>query len=155
MSIRSAVNYRRQAAYLLAYLGRVAETEWSRFLRSRRLTTAEFSVLALLRAGSQTQRAVADAVQVDPRNMVATVAKLTRRRLIASTAVPTDGRAKLLALTTKGERLWEDIEVRLRPKRDAFLRPLAPAEVAELERLLLKLYEGLDPGRRSAGRVLS
>ncbi|HUX14214.1 MAG TPA: MarR family transcriptional regulator [Spirochaetia bacterium] len=121
----------------------MAESSWRRFLQVKGLTSAEFSVLAALRAKQGlTQRAVADSVGVDPRNVVATVARLTRRGLITHSPARRDGRAKTIALTARGLSRWETLELELRPKREAFFSPLTPTEMAELEHLLLKLHKG-------------
>lgn len=140
MSKTSAVNFAFHAGYLLAVVGRIAESAWARLLRCEDLTNAEFVVLAILEGGKRTQREVADAASVDPRNMVATVRRLTTAKLVSFNAVD-DGRAKLLTLTHLGRARLAKLESSLAPQREEFFSVLTVHERSELNRILLKLRD--------------
>jgi DNA-binding MarR family transcriptional regulator len=74
---------------------------------------------------------------------VGTVARLTRRGHVEAHTAQHDKRAKCLSLTEFGRRTWRQIEADLRHERNRFLSALSSAEIAELERLLSKLYASL------------
>jgi DNA-binding MarR family transcriptional regulator len=138
MSKTSGVNFTFHAGYLLAVVGRIAESAWAQFLRNEGLTNSEFTVLAILEGGHRTQREIADAASVDPRNMVATVRRLTKAKLVKANAAE-DGRAKLLALTHLGRARMAKLETSLAPQREKFFSTLTVHERSELTRILIKL----------------
>jgi DNA-binding MarR family transcriptional regulator len=145
--------FRHGAGFLLSRLGTLAERSWGAALHRVGLTQTEFVVLvALTDAGAMRQRELAAAAGMDPRNLVPVVAVLTRRRLIAVRPDPDDGRAKLLALSDAGAELLRELEVELRPERDAFFGALAPGEYARLCELLEAVHSELLAGRGDEAR---
>ncbi|HEY0188935.1 MAG TPA: MarR family transcriptional regulator [Cellulomonas sp.] len=101
---------------------RIAISSAARRIRSRRgaadLPDPQFNVLAiLLRQGSLTPGALADAEHVQPPSMTRTVNSLVELGFVAKSEHPTDGRQVVVSLTEAGEA-----EVReTRRRRDAWL----------------------------------
>ena len=62
----------------------------------------------LLQAGPSTQRAIADALEVSPRNVTGLVDGLVRTGFVRREPHPTDRRATLVHLTDQGARTGED-----------------------------------------------
>ena len=110
----------------MAALGRLAEASWAEFTARLGVTTAEFTVMATLadaRHGLM-QRELASRAGVDPRNMVATVKRLTDRGWVQATAHPGDGRAKLVTCTDQGRTDWAGVTGDLVRQRTAFFDAL-------------------------------
>lgn len=139
MNISGGVKYRQRASFLLATLGRRAEKEWATILAEHKITTAQFTVMAALAEGQQTQSQVSKAVAVDPRNIGLTVKKLTEVGWVQSRPNPEDGRSHLLSLTSEGQQWWGNLQPELRRRRKKFFYPLSSGELYQLEELLGKL----------------
>jgi len=143
------VNFFNHAGFLLATVGRMAESAWGSFVRSEGLTTAEFTVLAVLERGPKIQKDLARAAGVDRRNMVATVARLAAAALISERHGAGDRRTKSLALTPKGQARMTAVEQALVSRRAAFFGALNNAERNQLTRLLRKLRDAADKAESS------
>ncbi|MDO4631511.1 MAG: MarR family transcriptional regulator [Corynebacterium sp.] len=139
MSNTEGVKYRRHANFLLATLGRRVEHAWHSYLTSQNVTTAQFTIMVVLVDTELTQRELADAVEVDPRNVSATVKVLLDKGWIESRPSPTDRRARFLSATPRGLQWWETIQEQLSEQRKEFFAALDEEELRNLEGLLLRL----------------
>ncbi len=127
--------------FLLSRVGSVVDSAWGEALAEHGLSNAQYNVLAVLaELGRLRQGDLAKLVAVDPRNIVKTVAALTRRGLAAAEPSPTDARVKTLAITDAGRGMLDAFATGLTPYRSRLTRALSPAETTELTRLLGKLY---------------
>lgn len=115
-------------------------------LAERRLTRARAEVIWRLEAsGPVTQRELADALHVTPRNVTRFIDALEQADLVARGPHPDDRRASLLTLTPKGRK----VAAALSADHDAFASllfgDLEPAELetfaATFERILAKLKQ--------------
>lgn len=135
-------SFRSGVGFLLSRVARLAEREWALFLTRAGLSQAEFTVLSVLaELGPMRQREVAERAVVDPRNAVATVARLTGRDLVANTADPVDRRGKILAVTSTGEQVLTEAGGHLAAERGRFLAALSPTERDVLANLLGRVYQ--------------
>nr|WP_296071464.1 MarR family winged helix-turn-helix transcriptional regulator [uncultured Actinoplanes sp.] len=127
--------------FLLAQLGRLAQQRWTSWLAEAGLTQLELATLsALAQAGPARQRDAATMVGVDPRNAVATVARLVERGLVTATSSTRDERSKVLAVSPAGARRLEQLSGEVVARGTAFFEILSPQEYALLHRLLESLY---------------
>ena len=139
MNTSSKVKYRQGASFLLATLGRRAERAWAALLTEQGITTAQFTAMAALAEGERTQNEVAMVTAVDPRNIGATIKKLTTAGWVQARSNPADARSRLLCLTPAGQQWWHDVQPALRQGRDSFFQGLTHRELNALEDLLGKL----------------
>lgn len=139
MTKMDEVNYRRGAGFLLASLGRRAEREWHGYLTAHGVTTAQFTAVAALATGEQTQTQVADLTAVDPRNLSTTIKQLVAKGWVKSRPNPDDARSRLLSLTPTGIAWWDELQPGLSTERRRFFGTLTPDELATLEELLRRL----------------
>jgi DNA-binding MarR family transcriptional regulator len=128
------------AGYLLARVGSESRRRFVEALGSQDLTLAAYSVLMVLgSAGATTQRQLADAVGVDPRNLVPILDDLQARGLVFRDDHPADRRRHAVRLSAEGKSML----ARLRDVGAAaeleLLRPLDAAERKQLRALLRKL----------------
>lgn len=144
MNKHDAVKYRRGASFLLATLGRRAERAWHGYLSEVGVTTAQFTVMAVLAEGEKTQRELASAAAVDARNIGATVNTLVNAGRVQARPNPADGRGRILTLTPAGRTWWESLQPRLTDERSRFFAALTADEMTQLEALLHRLETGLE-----------
>ena len=85
------------------------------------------------------QKQLAKDIEVDPRNMVATINKLSDRGWIISLANETDGRSKIIDITVKGQNVLQNLYAHLLPMEERFLQNLTESEKNQLQMLLIKL----------------
>lgn len=137
--------FRRRTGFLLAALGRRAESSWTAFLRERSLSNAEFSALAVLSGESPGQGQLASYLAIDPRNAGALVRKLVQRGWAQAEPHPEDARRRVISLTSQGDGAWQAIQADLSAARRGFFDALDPDEQRELERLLNKLNDAQLP----------
>jgi DNA-binding MarR family transcriptional regulator len=128
------------AGYLLARVGSESRRRFVETLGSQELTLAAYSVLMILgSAGATTQRQLADAVGVDPRNLVPILDDLEARGLVVRDDHPVDRRRHAVRLTPAGKaKLARLGEVGAAAELE-LLRPLDAAERKQLHALLRKL----------------
>jgi MarR family transcriptional regulator, lower aerobic nicotinate degradation pathway regulator len=126
--------------YLLARAGSESRRRFVEALATQDLTLAAYSVLMILGGMTgATQRQLADAAGIDPRNIVPILDDLEERGFIVRDSHPADrrrhavrlspaGRAKLGRLRDVGARAEEEL-----------LKPLTAAERKQLHKLLGRL----------------
>ncbi len=137
------IAFHRNASFLLATLGRRAEHEWNRCLRSEGITTAQFTAMAVLVESQTSQRGLATVMGIDPRNAGAIVRQLHDHGWIRARSDPTDARVRLLTATDTGRRWWQTIQDDLAHERDRFFAPLTDHELATLQEILNRLNDHL------------
>lgn len=148
--MQDEVKYRRGASFLLATLGRRAERAWHGYLSEVGVTTAQFTVMAVLAEGEKTQRELASAAAVDARNIGVTVNTLVSAGRVQARPNPADGRGRILALTPTGRAWWEALQPRLADERSRFFAALTADEMTQLESLLHRLETGSKPSTSGA-----
>jgi DNA-binding MarR family transcriptional regulator len=126
--------------YLLARAGSESRRRFVEALATQDLTLAGYSVLMILGAvEGSTQRQLASAVGIDPRNLVPILDDLQSRRLITRDAHPVDRRRNAVKLSATGRAKLNRLrEVGARAEGE-LLEPLTPAERKQLQKLLTKL----------------
>lgn len=137
--------FEQGAGFLLSRLGAMAEREWGAAVRATGLRPTDHAVLAVVeeadaRGETVTQRQVAVRVGVDPRNVVATVARLRSRGLLASAPSADDGRARILHPTPLGRAALAELGRALDTGRAGFFGALDASEYATLCALLGRVY---------------
>ena len=102
-----------------------------------------YSVLALLHEQDrETQAEIAEALDLDPSQLVGILDSLEQRGVIARQRDPRDRRRHLVSLTTEGRRQLRTAIDRL---EDQLFAPLDPGDRARLHAMLLRLAEYHDP----------
>lgn len=84
-------------------------------------------------------RRIADHLHVSASNVTADVGKLVKARLLTKLPDPDDARAIKVALTSKGEKLIQDIAPALRAVNDRLFADMSSQEMATLDRLLRQI----------------
>lgn len=103
------------------------------------LSIPQWRLMAVLAEGGLTQQAIVARTAMDKVTVSRAATALVTRRLIGRTASDSDGRSHSLALTETGRRLHGEIAPLALAYEAALLTGLAPAEVAQMKRLLLRL----------------
>lgn len=103
------------------------------------LSIPQWRLMAVLAEGAMTPQAIVSRTAMDKVTVSRAAAGLVSRRLVEKVASPTDGRSHTLGLTEAGRRLHGEIAPLALAYEAAVLAGLAPAEVAQLKRLLLRL----------------
>lgn len=134
-------DFTRRAGFLLATVGRRADTAWTGFLQGHGVTNAEFAALSVLAGETLNQRALAERMAVDPRNAGTVLRRLTRRGWVSTQADPTDARCVRLSLTADGASALDAILEALPRERGSFFRAVSAEELLELERILNKVND--------------
>ncbi len=117
------------------------------------LSIPQWRLMAVLAEGGLTPQAIVARTAMDKVTVSRAANGLEGRRLVARTANAADGRSHSLALTETGRRLHGEIAPLALAYEAALLTGLAPAEVAQLKRLLQRLeaaaarLSGETPGR--------
>ncbi len=130
----------KSAGYLLARVGSESRRRFVEALGSQELTLAAYSVLMILgSAGATTQRQLADAAGVDPRNLVPILDDLEARGLVVRDDHPVDRRRHAVRLTPAGKAKLARLGQVGAAAELELLRPLDAAERKQLQALLRKL----------------
>jgi DNA-binding MarR family transcriptional regulator len=109
------------------------------------VTADQFVLLAALADGvSVTQRELARRTSSDPNTVRAMLLLLEERGLVARAPHPTDGRARTVTLTPKGERAYRALWAAGEPVRARLLAALGPGEPAALLDLLARVTRALE-----------
>jgi DNA-binding MarR family transcriptional regulator len=117
------------------------------------VTADQFVLLATLARGGEalTQRELARRMSSDPSTVRAMLVLLAARGLVERDSHPADARARTVALTAKGMRVFRRLWTAGEPIRAQMLGALQPGEAATLVRLLGRLAEALNAGCVPAG----
>src|SRR4051812_45984043 len=118
------------------------------------LRVRQYSVLVLAddSADGISQRDLAEALGLDPSQVVALVDELAAAGLVERRPSPTDRRAKLVAATAQGVRVRRRADAAAASGVQEQLGGLAPDEQGTLRKLLARVVRAGDP-REEAGRA--
>jgi MarR family transcriptional regulator, transcriptional regulator for hemolysin len=133
-------------SFLLITAGRLLRARFERVLVRAQLeiTPGEARALVLLGLlGSVRQNELATALSVEPMTLVGYLDRLEQHGLVRRQPDPSDGRAKLLAMTDSGRVLEKRIAKILAAERDRAFTDFDPAEVNVLKGLLQRLCRDL------------
>ncbi|VTR92899.1 family transcriptional regulator : Regulatory protein MarR OS=Planctomyces limnophilus (strain ATCC 43296 / DSM 3776 / IFAM 1008 / 290) GN=Plim_0707 PE=4 SV=1: MarR [Gemmata massiliana] len=141
MSTGSELPIALRAAYLA--LHRQSEAQFA----SHGVTADQFVLLATLARGGHalTQRELARRMSSDPSTVRAMLALLEPRGFVERSTHPTDARARTVALTAAGERMFRQLWTAGEPIRALMLDALEPGEAETLVRLLARVAGALNP----------
>lgn len=136
---------------LLAHLARVSQREAESSL-PQDLRTAHLMVLTLLRDhGATGQSGLAEALRLDPSNLVGLLNDLERRGMVVREHHPEDRRRHVVRIADRGVEELQLTEQRLAAAEDRVLGTLDSDERATLHCLLMRAAGGqLPPGACSA-----
>lgn len=130
---------------LLAHLARVGQREGESSL-SDDLRTAHLMLLTLLRDhGPTTQAGLAEALRLDPSNLVGLLNDLERRGMVIREHLPDDRRRHVVTIAEAGITELQSTEQRLAAVEDRLLAALDPEERATLHYLLMRAAGGQLP----------
>jgi DNA-binding MarR family transcriptional regulator len=108
------------------------------------VTADQFVLLAALAGGgARIQRDLARRAASDPNTVRAMLVLLERRGLVARGRHPTDGRARTVALTPEGRRVYERLWAESEPIRQQLLAAFRPDEVGALLGLLGRVRQAM------------
>jgi len=108
------------------------------------VTADQFVLLATLARGAAlTQRELAARMPSDPSTVRAMLVLLERRGLVTRNNHPTDGRARTVALTTRGRQKFQQVWKAGQSIRDQMVSSLSAREAAKLVMLLRRVTESL------------
>ena len=108
------------------------------------VTADQFVLLATLDRGTAlTQRELARRMSSDPSTVRAMLVLLEQSRLVERDAHPTDARARTVALTAAGKRVFGKLWAVGEPIRAGMLGALRPGEAEMLVGLLTRVAEAL------------
>ncbi len=134
-----------QSLALLAHLARVGQREAESSLPGG-LRTAHLMLLTLLRDhGATTQTGLAEALRLDPSNLVGLLNDLERRGMVMRQHHPDDRRRHIVTIADNGITELQDTEQRLTAAEDRVLGALDPEERATLHCLLMRAAGGQLP----------
>ncbi|MBP7705379.1 MAG: winged helix-turn-helix transcriptional regulator [Caulobacter sp.] len=103
------------------------------------LSIPQWRLMAVLAEETLTPQAIVARTAMDKVTVSRAAQGLVTRHLVARKASPSDGRSHTLGLTETGRRLYAEIAPLALAYEAALLAGLAPAEVAQLKRLLQRL----------------
>ena len=114
------------------------------------VTTDQFVVLSsLAEAGVLTQRELADWMACDQNTLRAMLLLLEKRGLVQRHAHPTDGRARLVSLTSEGEQLHQELWGQSEAFRQGLVDILGPDDTQVLLESLHRIAAALTPRKAS------
>jgi DNA-binding MarR family transcriptional regulator len=134
-----------------AYLALHRRTE-ARFA-AHGVTADQFVLLATLERGQAlTQRELARRMSSDPSTVRAMLVLLAKRGCVRRDFHPTDARARTVALTPLGKRIFRRLWSTGEPIREQLWGALGPDEAHTLVRLLHRVAKSLDGKHAAADR---
>ena len=115
------------------------------------VTADQFVVLAALsESATVTQRELAERTGSDPNTLRAMLVLLERQGLVERRPHPTDGRARLVSLTSAGRRVYRTLWKRSERLRSEMLEPFSNQDSERLISLLRRFAAAMDrPRHRS------
>ena len=139
MIIGSEIPIALRAAYLA--LHRRSEARFA----THGTTADQFVLVATLARGhALTQRELARRMSSDPSTVRAMLVLLEQRGLVERDTHPSDARARTVALTAEGKRMFRQLWTAGEPIRAQMLDALQPDEAETLVRLLTRVAEALN-----------
>src|SRR5947209_5751286 len=134
----SRTTHPAQSLALLSHLARVGQREAEAVLPDD-LRTAHLMLLTLLRDhGPTTQAGLAEALRLDPSNLVGVLNDLERRRLVIRQHHPEDRRRHIVVIAKEGIAELGRVEHRLAATEDRVLAALTAEQRAALHDLLVR-----------------
>jgi DNA-binding MarR family transcriptional regulator len=122
----------------------------------RGITADQFVLLATLARGhALTQRELGRRMSSDPSTVRAMLVLMERRGLVERDAHPSDARARTVALTAEGKRVFRKLWAAGDPIRALMLDALRPDEAETLVELLTRVAGALNAECVPAGRAMS
>lgn len=113
-----AQSYRALKSFMTAQLGKYE------------LTMQEWALVGILRDHNKQRLSdIAMRMRVEASLSTTLANRLLKKQLIERLPDPTDKRAKLVALTPKGRRMVDTMEIQLRTEMKAFLHDISAAEL--------------------------
>lgn len=113
-------------------------------LAKHRVTADQFVLMAALARGeATTQRELARRTASDPSTVRAMLVLLERRKLVVRAAHPDDARARTVALSAKGRRVYEELWIASQPLRAELLVAVGESGAAALLEALNRIAREL------------
>jgi DNA-binding MarR family transcriptional regulator len=139
-----------RAAYLAMH--RRSDARFARY----GVTADQFVLLHALAGGDTlTQRELARRTSSDPNTVRAMLLLLEKRGLVVRTPHPTDARARTVALTEKGRRMYRRLWAAGEPVRAELLAALRGGEAETLLDLLRRIAGAIGPAGTSTAKSVS
>ena len=114
--------------------------DFVREMASFDVTPGQFGVLQVIAANpGLSQSELAKAIGVDRSTVVAVIDRLEEQDLVVRAPSPTDRRSHALRLSENGERVVEELVVRVRRHEERIAATLSPRDRARLIELLKKI----------------
>lgn len=136
-----------QSLALIDHLSRVARNGSQAALDPAGLRPRHLVALTILRDhGAATQQALAEALRIDPSNLVGLLNDLERDELLVRRRDPLDRRRHIVELSDAGRDALAGAERTLAAVQDDVLGALSPEERETLHDLLLRAAGGQLPG---------
>lgn len=134
------------SGYLLARLGLAFKTDALAGTQGSGYDLYDYSLLAILGEGArETQATIADALDLDPSQLVALLDSLQERGLVVRQRDPSDRRRHVVSITTAGREALTQLRAIVNKVEDDFLAPLESESRERLHQMLVALAEQNDP----------
>jgi DNA-binding MarR family transcriptional regulator len=127
-----------QSLVLIHHLERVARRRFEIALEPTGLRPRHVVALTILRDGAMTQRALGDALRLDPTNLVGLLNELEQRALLERRRDPNDRRRHIVELSPTGRATLANTESALATVQNDVLSGLDDDERCTLHTLLLR-----------------
>lgn len=136
----------RDVGYLIKTINDKLKVRADRDLKSCGLTLAQSRVLTFLhsRGGQATQKEIEEFMEVSHPTVVGIVSRMEQSGYVTTWFDPKNKRNKMVQLTPQANLVGETLDSTIRAQETHLLRGLAPEQVAQLEQLLLVIYQNLD-----------
>ena len=130
--------------YLIMIVGKKLRYQLNIALEKEGVTSSQWAVIAQINLSDKrlTASDIADIVGMDRATVSGIVKRLEAKQLIATQPSSEDRRARVLTLTTDGEKIFKHCERIANVQMSEFVGQLNPEEQETLFHLLLKLEEG-------------
>jgi DNA-binding MarR family transcriptional regulator len=131
---------RKLPSRLLSMAATHADRTVTEALAARGARKWHYAVLATLAEfGPASQAGLSERTHLYPSDLVAVINELTAQGLVERSADPADRRRNVITMTDEGDRRLRELDGVLAEVEDVVLAGLAPADRAELTRLLTAL----------------